>query len=146
MLFYENKNNKPMDIQYNEDHKLISEIDIDNQKFYKQLQTHQESIFIFANELYEKFLPKDLEEKIKCFFFEQNWQEDPNTYFYEIIYEFSVKLLKFATVFYDVKPQYLFKVGDGIFRLFYLLPEKSYSFITSLDPDQYIDNLCLHND
>lgn len=45
-----------------------------------------------------------------------------------------------------MKPDYIFKIGEILFRLFFLLPEKSYSFLTSINPDTYIENLCLHPD
>jgi hypothetical protein len=38
----------------------MAEIDNDNRKFYRQLQIHQESMFEFADELYEKYQPSYL--------------------------------------------------------------------------------------
>lgn len=62
--------------------------------------------------------------------YEEAWNLDPNVLYYEAIYSFSLRVLKFATCFYDVKSNLIFKIGQNLFKLFYLLPEKSYSFIT----------------
>jgi hypothetical protein len=33
-----------------------------------------------------------------------------------------MKILKFSTVFYDVKADYIYKIGHALFYLFYQLP------------------------
>lgn len=53
---------------------------------------------------------------------DQGWNDDANLSYYEAIYEFSIKVLRFSTVFYDVKSEYVFKIGQNLFKLFFLLP------------------------
>lgn len=96
--------------------------------------------------MFEKFQPADIEEKMKVRAYEENWNEDPNLPQYEILYELHLRLLKFSTVFYRLKQNINFKIGQNIFRLFYLLPEKSYTFLTETKPEEIYENLCLHND
>lgn len=52
---------------------LQEEIQSDNICFFKQLQVHQESIFEFIYEMFEKFKPQDLEEKITKDAYDQDW-------------------------------------------------------------------------
>jgi len=40
----------------------------------------------------------------------------------------------------------MFQIGQIMFKLFYLLPERSYEFLVQLNVDECIDTLCLHND
>ena len=45
-----------------------------------------------------------------------------------------IDLLEFSQVFYDIKPEHLFKMGRYLYEFFYLLPEESHKFMMNLDP------------
>lgn len=60
---------------------------------------------------------------------------NPNLIYYEAMYDFMIRLLKFSTVFYDVKSEFIFYVGQILFKLFYLLPQKAEKFLTQITPD-----------
>jgi hypothetical protein len=78
--------------------------------------------------------------------FDENWEKNPNYQSYENTFKLMLELLKFAKVFYDVKSDHIFKLGNYLYELFYLLPERSYTFLMEIDPKECLNYLCLHND
>lgn len=125
---------------------LQEEIQKDNISFYKQLQVHQESIFEFSYDIMASVEPADIEEGCKMKPWDENWNESPERETYEKIYMLMNRLLDFSQIYYHISNESLFKLGTYLYRLFYLLPEKSYNFLEELTVDKCIEGLCLHND
>lgn len=57
---------------------LQEDIQTDNISFYQQYQVHQESIFEFIYEIFDKIKPVDLDNKISLSPYDPEWSTSPH--------------------------------------------------------------------